>query len=162
MLLQTLNDAGVDTPVRLHGIPQEFLDHAKRGVILERIGLTAQALARGIVEDVTALDAGESLLPGGVTRLCLDGGMDFDVDARPRQLPRPRATAPPTSTGPAARRCPRQVADAVAVDADLRHLQPGHGRPRPSDGPRRSCSAPGPRWPTCSAATPAAWSSAGR
>ena len=48
---------GVDTPVRLHGIPQEFLDHAKRGAILERIGLTAQTLARGIVEDVTALDA---------------------------------------------------------------------------------------------------------
>ena len=62
VLLQTLNDARIDTPVRLHGIPQEFLDHAKRGVILERIGLTAQTLARSIVEDVTALDAGESLL----------------------------------------------------------------------------------------------------
>ena len=39
------------TPVRLHGIPQEFLDHAKRAAILERIGLTPQALARSIVED---------------------------------------------------------------------------------------------------------------
>ena len=29
---------------------QEFLGHAKRDVILERIGLTAQHLARGIVE----------------------------------------------------------------------------------------------------------------
>ena len=55
-LLQLLNDEQVDTPVRLHGIPQEFLDHAKRDAILERIGLTAQSLARGIVEDVTALD----------------------------------------------------------------------------------------------------------
>jgi len=55
-LLQTLNDAGVQTPFRLHGIPQEFLDHAKRDVILARIGLDAQTLARGIVEDVTALD----------------------------------------------------------------------------------------------------------
>src|SRR5688572_2536932 len=54
-LLQELNDAGVTTPFRLHGIPQEFLDHAKRAVILERIGLGAQTLARGIVEDVTAL-----------------------------------------------------------------------------------------------------------
>ena len=62
VLLQTLNAARIETPVRLHGIPQEFLDHAKRGVILERIGLTAQTLARSIVEDVTALDAGESLL----------------------------------------------------------------------------------------------------
>ena len=38
------------TPVRLHGVPQEFLDHAKRAVILERIGLSPQSLARGIVE----------------------------------------------------------------------------------------------------------------
>ena len=63
VLLQTLNEARVETPVRLHGIPQEFLDHAKRGLVLERIGLTAQTLARAIVEDVTALDQGESLLP---------------------------------------------------------------------------------------------------
>jgi 1-deoxy-D-xylulose-5-phosphate synthase len=56
-LLQLLNDEQVDTPFRQYGIPQEFLDHAKRDAILERIGLTAQALARGIVEDVTALDA---------------------------------------------------------------------------------------------------------
>src|SRR3954452_1372927 len=63
VLLQTLNEARVSTPVRLHGIPQEFLGHAKRGVILERVGLTAQTLARHIVEDVTALDSGESLVP---------------------------------------------------------------------------------------------------
>jgi 1-deoxy-D-xylulose-5-phosphate synthase len=63
VLLQTLNEARVSTPVRLHGIPQEFLGHAKRGVILERVGLTAQTLARRIVEDVTALDSGESLVP---------------------------------------------------------------------------------------------------
>ncbi|KQT89182.1 1-deoxy-D-xylulose-5-phosphate synthase [Marmoricola sp. Leaf446] len=55
-LLQLLNDERVPTPFRQHGIPQEFLDHAKRDVILERIGLTAQSLARGIVEEVTALE----------------------------------------------------------------------------------------------------------
>src|SRR6476619_6926581 len=63
VLLQTLNEQRVETSVRLHGIPQEFLGHAKRGVILERIGLTAQTLARSIVEDVTAIDAGHPLLP---------------------------------------------------------------------------------------------------
>ncbi|GAA1479266.1 1-deoxy-D-xylulose-5-phosphate synthase [Nocardioides aestuarii] len=52
-MLQALNDARVTTPFRLHGIPQEFLDHAKRAVILERIGLDAQSLARGIVEEVS-------------------------------------------------------------------------------------------------------------
>jgi 1-deoxy-D-xylulose-5-phosphate synthase len=63
VLLQTLNEARIETPVRLHGIPQQFLTHAKRAVILERVGLTAQALARSIVEDVTSLDQGASLLP---------------------------------------------------------------------------------------------------
>jgi 1-deoxy-D-xylulose-5-phosphate synthase len=62
VLLQTLNDAGVTTPFRLHGIPQEFLGHAKRAAVLERIGLTPQALALGIVEDVTALAEGRSLV----------------------------------------------------------------------------------------------------
>jgi 1-deoxy-D-xylulose-5-phosphate synthase len=62
VLLQTLNEARVETPVRLHGIPQEFLPHAKRGAILERVGLSAQQLARSVVEDVTALDTGDSLL----------------------------------------------------------------------------------------------------
>ncbi len=62
VLLQTLNEARVDTPVRLHGIPQHFLAHAKRAKILESIGLSAQSLARSIVEDVTALDRGENLV----------------------------------------------------------------------------------------------------
>ncbi len=53
VLLQTLNDARVTTPFRLHGIPQEFLGHAKRAAILERIGLTPQALAREIIEELT-------------------------------------------------------------------------------------------------------------
>ncbi len=56
VLLQTLNQAGVTTPFRLHAIPQEFLDHAKRPAILERIGLTPQALALSIVEDMSGLD----------------------------------------------------------------------------------------------------------
>ncbi len=60
-LLQTLNDERVTTPVRLHGIPQEFLDHAKRDVILHRVGLDAQTIARGIVEDVTAIADGQVL-----------------------------------------------------------------------------------------------------
>jgi 1-deoxy-D-xylulose-5-phosphate synthase len=62
VLLQTLNAAGVHTPFRLHGIPQEFLGHAKRAAILEQIGLTPQALALGIVEDMTSLTEGRSPL----------------------------------------------------------------------------------------------------
>ncbi|WP_336205874.1 1-deoxy-D-xylulose-5-phosphate synthase [Nonomuraea sp. LPB2021202275-12-8] len=47
-----LRDADVDVPVRSYGIPQEFLDHAKRAVILGRIGLTGQGLSRQITEAV--------------------------------------------------------------------------------------------------------------
>ncbi|MFF5263620.1 1-deoxy-D-xylulose-5-phosphate synthase [Actinomadura viridis] len=45
-----LRDSGVDTPVRTFGIPQEFLDHAKRAMILADLGLTPQDLARDIIE----------------------------------------------------------------------------------------------------------------
>ena len=51
-LAQAMQDAGVDRPVRVLGIPQEFLDHAKRALILERLGLTAEGIAaavRGVV-----------------------------------------------------------------------------------------------------------------
>ncbi|QYJ04847.1 1-deoxy-D-xylulose-5-phosphate synthase [Nocardioides panacisoli] len=61
-LLQTLNDARVRTPVQVHGIPQEFLDHAKRSAILDRVGLSAQAIALDIVEDVTAASAEDRTL----------------------------------------------------------------------------------------------------
>ena len=62
VLLQMINEARVETPVRLHGIPQRFFDHAKRAKILDEIGLSAQKLARSIVEDVTSLDKGQALL----------------------------------------------------------------------------------------------------
>ncbi|MRJ77637.1 1-deoxy-D-xylulose-5-phosphate synthase [Aeromicrobium sp. SMF47] len=42
---QAVRDAGIETPIRVHGIEQEFLDHAKRDVILGRLGLTAQSVA---------------------------------------------------------------------------------------------------------------------
>ncbi len=66
-LLQALADAGVRTPVRIHGIPQEFLAHAKRAAILDRVGLTAQAIALEVVEDVTAWAGDGSLLDADPT-----------------------------------------------------------------------------------------------
>ncbi|GAA2359196.1 1-deoxy-D-xylulose-5-phosphate synthase [Nonomuraea africana] len=47
-----LRDNDVDVPVRTFGIPQEFLDHAKRPKILGYAGLTGQDLARDITEAV--------------------------------------------------------------------------------------------------------------
>ena len=42
---QALQDAGITLPVRILGIPREFLDHAKRPAILERLGLTGEGVA---------------------------------------------------------------------------------------------------------------------
>jgi 1-deoxy-D-xylulose-5-phosphate synthase len=50
-----LRDAGVDTPVRTFGLPQEFLGHAKREEILADAGLVPQHLARQITEAVARL-----------------------------------------------------------------------------------------------------------
>ncbi|WP_326824150.1 1-deoxy-D-xylulose-5-phosphate synthase [Streptosporangium sp. NBC_01639] len=47
-----LRDADVDVPIRTYGIPQRFLDHAKRAKILSEIGLNAQDIAREITEAV--------------------------------------------------------------------------------------------------------------
>ncbi len=77
VLLQTLNDAGVTTPFQLHAVPQEFLGHAKRAAILERIGLTPQALALGIVEAMSAL--GDPDDAGVATHA--DAGADVDADS---------------------------------------------------------------------------------
>lgn len=47
-----LRDADVDVPVRTYGIPQRFLDHAKRAKILSVIGLTSQDVARQVTEAI--------------------------------------------------------------------------------------------------------------
>ena len=47
---QALRDAGSDVPVRVHGVAQEFLEHAKRDVILDRLGLTPDAVAQDAVD----------------------------------------------------------------------------------------------------------------
>jgi len=52
-----LRDADVDVPVRTYGIPQRFLDHAKRPKILSEIGLTSQDIARQITEAIAKRSA---------------------------------------------------------------------------------------------------------
>jgi 1-deoxy-D-xylulose-5-phosphate synthase len=60
-----LQDADVDVPVRVFGVPSRFLDHARRSDVLESCGLTAQAVSRDVVEvfarrDVDADEASRS------------------------------------------------------------------------------------------------------
>ncbi|UQN13837.1 1-deoxy-D-xylulose-5-phosphate synthase [Gulosibacter sp. ACHW.36C] len=49
---QDLRAAEVDTTVTELGLPDEFLDHASRGQILEDAGLTPQQIARNVVAQV--------------------------------------------------------------------------------------------------------------
>ena len=55
-LAQELRSAGVDTPVREFGIPQEFLPHGGRAELLQEIGLTPQNIARYAVEAIVRTD----------------------------------------------------------------------------------------------------------
>ncbi len=49
---QDLRRAGVDTAVDEIGLPDSFLDHASRSEILADVGLTAQDIARNLVDQV--------------------------------------------------------------------------------------------------------------
>jgi 1-deoxy-D-xylulose-5-phosphate synthase len=49
---QDLRAAQIDTALNEIGLPDEFLEHASRNEILERVGLTAQSISREIVAQV--------------------------------------------------------------------------------------------------------------
>ncbi|MDT0214912.1 1-deoxy-D-xylulose-5-phosphate synthase [Rothia sp. ARF10] len=44
-VVQALRDSGSDVPVDLFGLPREFLDHGSRGQVLDRVGLTPEAIS---------------------------------------------------------------------------------------------------------------------
>jgi len=52
VLSQALRDADVDVPARDLGIPNRFLDHGTRAQLQAELGLTAQEVARRLVEHV--------------------------------------------------------------------------------------------------------------
>jgi len=54
-VLEALQDAEVMTPAHVVGLPPKFLEHAKRAQVLEEVGLTAQQIARDVVERVSGL-----------------------------------------------------------------------------------------------------------
>ena len=55
-LAQQLRSAGVRTPFREFGIPEEFLPHGGRAELLETVGLTPQHIARYAVEAIARAD----------------------------------------------------------------------------------------------------------
>ncbi|MEV0681642.1 1-deoxy-D-xylulose-5-phosphate synthase [Actinosynnema sp. NPDC050436] len=58
-LAAALRDAGVTTPLRDLGIPQDFHEHGERAEVLSDLGLTAQDVARRITEWVVAGEPAE-------------------------------------------------------------------------------------------------------
>ncbi|MFZ0323865.1 MAG: 1-deoxy-D-xylulose-5-phosphate synthase [Actinomycetes bacterium] len=54
---QALQDADVEVPVRVFGVPKQFLAHATRSEVLTAIGLTAQDVSREVVEAMARRDA---------------------------------------------------------------------------------------------------------
>jgi 1-deoxy-D-xylulose-5-phosphate synthase len=66
-LAATLRDADVEVPLRDLGVPQRFHDHGERPQVLAEIGLTAQDVARRIIEWASGrLGEGESSVDGGL------------------------------------------------------------------------------------------------
>jgi len=55
-IAKALRDGGVDVPLRDFGIPKDFLAQGKRAQVLARIGLTAQDIARAVIESVAGLE----------------------------------------------------------------------------------------------------------
>src|SRR5699024_5495057 len=56
-LTARLQDRDITTPVTVHAVPQEFLDHAKRADILDRVGLTADAIVHKALATLEGLAA---------------------------------------------------------------------------------------------------------
>jgi len=53
---QALRDAGVDVPARDIGIPRRFLEQGTRAQVQAAVGLTAQEVARTVVENIARLE----------------------------------------------------------------------------------------------------------
>lgn len=51
-LRQALRERQIDTALNEVGVPAEFLEHAERGEILQRLGLDAKTIARDVVDQV--------------------------------------------------------------------------------------------------------------
>ncbi|MBM9467088.1 1-deoxy-D-xylulose-5-phosphate synthase [Nakamurella sp. YIM 132084] len=63
--------AGTGVPVRILGLPQQFLEPAPRAELLRDLGLSAQAIARGITEQIAGLTESTG---GTAKRVAADAG----------------------------------------------------------------------------------------
>lgn len=56
-LAVALADAGITVPLEIVALPQQFFDHARRGEILDEIGLEPRSVTRVVLERLLALDS---------------------------------------------------------------------------------------------------------
>ncbi len=51
-IMKSLRDSGIDAPIDLFGLPREFLDHGSRGQVLDRVGLTPDAISTKLLDSL--------------------------------------------------------------------------------------------------------------
>jgi len=79
---EMFRDAGLQVPIHSIGVPLTFLDHAKRGQILNELGITAQQISRSIVEWSASLKDGLLSPISEVTRTEMQRPLDENADPR--------------------------------------------------------------------------------
>ncbi|MHC0431449.1 1-deoxy-D-xylulose-5-phosphate synthase [Streptomyces sp. O3] len=78
---QALSDAEVDLPLRTFGIPERFLEHAKRGEVLADIGLTPVDIAGRIGASIARADANRASDAGTESDASMEGDSSMEGDA---------------------------------------------------------------------------------
>jgi len=51
-VMKSLRDSGIESPIDLFGLPREFLDHGSRGQVLDRVGLTPEAISTRLLDSL--------------------------------------------------------------------------------------------------------------
>jgi 1-deoxy-D-xylulose-5-phosphate synthase len=79
---EMFRDAGLQVPIHSIGVPLTFLDHAKRGQILNELGITAQQISLSIVEWSASLKDGFLSPISEVARTEMQRPLDENADPR--------------------------------------------------------------------------------
>jgi len=79
---EMFRDAGLQVPIHSIGVPLTFLDHAKRGQILNELGITAQQISLSIVEWSASLKDGFLSPISEVIRTEMQRPLDENADPR--------------------------------------------------------------------------------
>ena len=79
---ELFRDAGLQVPIHSIGVPLTFLEHAKRGQILNELGITAQQISLSIVEWSSSLKDGFLSASDSLTTKAMRHPLDENVDPR--------------------------------------------------------------------------------